>query len=204
MTESVTTTESVATTDGRVLRGERTRRRIVQALLDLINDGVREPTASQIAQRAEVSVRSVFQHFSDIEALYEDLASEQRGRIAPLLASLERPADLADRIDALVAQRRNLFEAIAPVRHAIGGRAVESPALRARLDELSAALRSQLADQFDDELTAINDTQGEQTLHALDVVCSFEAWDRMREYQRLDAEGAAAVMQTAVAALLPH
>lgn len=113
-------TAPVETTDGRVLRGERTRRRLVESLLDLINDGVRAPTASQIAQRAGVSVRSVFQHFSDLEALYEDLAGEQRERVAPLLASLQRPQHLSDRIDALVAHRSELFETIAPVRHAIG------------------------------------------------------------------------------------
>ena len=72
-----------AVTDGRVLRGARTRSGIVQALLDLLNDGVLAPTAAQIADRAGVSVRSVFQHFADMEALYGDLAAEQRERSAP-------------------------------------------------------------------------------------------------------------------------
>lgn len=195
-------TESSTTTDGRVLRGERTRRRLIQALLDLINDGVRAPTASQIAQRAGVSVRSVFQHFNDIEALYEDLAAEQRDRVAPLLSALERPDALSERIDALVTQREQLYETITPVRHAIGGRAADSPALRARLEELSRALRSQIAEQFETELAALDSQLAEQRLHALDMVCSFEAWDRLREYQRLDTDGAAQVLRSTVAALL--
>ncbi len=189
-------------TDGRVLRGERTRRRLVESLLDLINDGVRAPTASQIAHRAGVSVRSVFQHFSDMEALYEDLASEQRDRVAPLLASLQRPEALADRIEALVVHRRDLFEKIAPVRHAIGGRSADSPALRSRIEELSAALRVELGNQFADELAGTAAEQRELTLDALDVACSFEAWDRLRVSQQLSPDAAAAVVRVTITALL--
>ncbi len=196
-------TAPVETTDGRVLRGERTRRRLVESLLDLINDGVRAPTASQIAQRAGVSVRSVFQHFSDLEALYEDLAGEQRERVAPLLASLQRPQHLSDRIDALVAHRSELFETIAPVRHAIGGRSADSPALRGRLEELSAALRAQLGELFADELGGSGAEQPGTTLDALDVACSFEAWDRLRVQQHLSPADAATVMRRMVTALLP-
>ena len=189
-------------TDGRVLRGERTRRRLVESLLDLINDGVRTPTAAQIAQRAGVSVRSVFQHFNDLEALYEDLASEQGDRVAPMLASLQQPEGLADRIEALVVHRRDLFEMIAPVRHAIGGRAFDSPALRRRLDDLSAALREQLAEQFAEELSRSGAAQRGSTLHALDLASSFEAWDRLRVEQRLSAAEAAAVVGFTITALL--
>ena len=45
-------TSAAPVTDGRVLRGARTRESIVQALLDLLNDGVLTPTAAQIADHA--------------------------------------------------------------------------------------------------------------------------------------------------------
>lgn len=193
---------SPTVTDGRVLRGARTRSRIVQALLDLLNDGVLAPTAAQIADRAEVSVRSVFQHFTDMEALYADLAAEQRERIAPLLASLERPDALGDRIDALVAQRSELFETIAPVRHAIGTRAFESGALRNRLEELSASLREQVVQQFDDELRPLDARRRARVLDAADLLCSFEAWDRLRVFQRLSRADAAHTVREGLTALL--
>lgn len=189
-------------TDGRVLRGARTRSRIVQALLDLLNEGELSPTSNQIAERAEVSVRSVFQHFTDMEALYADLAAEQAERVEPLLTSLTRPDTLADRISALVGQRSELFETIAPVRHAIGTRAFDSAALRSRLDELSAALRSQVADQFAPELAAMAPARRSTMLDTLDLVCSFEAWDRLRVVQGASRRRAEAVLGETLRALL--
>jgi AcrR family transcriptional regulator len=196
------TATTTPVTDGRVLRGARTRSRIVQALLDLLNDGEMTPTAAQIADRAEVSVRSVFQHFTDMEALYADLASMQAERVAPLLAGLERPDALDARIDALVAQRSELFETIAPVRHAIGTRAFESGALRARLEELSASLRTQVQDQFDVELSGRAPAARATLLDTIDLLCSFEAWDRLREFQGLDRRGAERTLRTSLHALL--
>lgn len=189
-------------TDGRVLRGARTRSRIVQALLDLLNDGVLAPTAAQIAERADVSVRSVFQHFSDMEALYADLAAEQRERVAPLLSGLARPTGLDERIAALVEQRSELYETIAPVRHAIGTRAFESRALRGRLEELSAALRDQVAAQFDQELGALPPQRRRRVLDAADLLSSFEAWDRLRVFQGLDPDDARETLREALGTLL--
>jgi AcrR family transcriptional regulator len=188
--------------DGRVLRGARTRGRIVQALLDLLNDGVANPTAATIAERADVSVRSVFQHFDDLESLYADLAAEQSSRVEPLLQSLETPAALHDRIVALVAHRAELFETISPVRHAIGSRAEASPALAARIAELGAALRAQLEHQFGAELDAPSGDARARLVDALDVLCSFEAWDRMRVHQGLDARAASATLTEALHRLL--
>lgn len=190
----------VAVTDGRLLRGVRTRAAIVEALLDLLNDGVASPTAAQIATRAGVSVRSVFQHFEDLEALYADLALEQSRRVAPLLESLERTGSLADRIDALVRQRSRLYRTIRPVRHAIGTRAQASPALQRRLEELSAQLRTQVETQFADELAV--DASAAALLDSIDALCSFETWDRMVGFQAMHHDEVDAALRVALGRLL--
>ena len=70
-------------TDGRVLRGERNRSAIVEALLALLEEGGAKPSAKEIAERAGVSLRSVFQHFDDMEALYAECVRQQYAKIAP-------------------------------------------------------------------------------------------------------------------------
>src|SRR4029450_8701570 len=70
--------------DGRLARGERARAAIVDALLVLIESGELRPSAARIAQRAGVSLRSVFQHFSDVESLFAAAASRQTERLSPL------------------------------------------------------------------------------------------------------------------------
>jgi AcrR family transcriptional regulator len=184
-------------TDGRLLRGIRTRNLIVDALLDLLTEGTPSPTAAQIARRAGVSVRSVFQHFEDLESLYADLARQQAERVRPLLEARPTDGSLGDRVDALVEQRQRLYASIRPVRHAIGARADTSPALRRRLETLARQLREQLSTSFADELAG-----APRLLDALDAACSFEAWDRMVTFQGLDEAGAADVLRWSIRRLL--
>ena len=55
--------------DGRGLRSERTRHLIIEAYLLLLQEHRRMPTAAEIAARAGYSVRSIFERFTDLEAL---------------------------------------------------------------------------------------------------------------------------------------
>ena len=50
----------VPSSDGRLRRGERSREAIVAALFELVGEGVLQPTAQQVAERAGVGIRSVF------------------------------------------------------------------------------------------------------------------------------------------------
>ena len=188
--------------DGRVQRGERTRVAIVSALLDLLDHGVVEPPSQQIADRAGVSVRSIFQHFDDIESLYGALARAQAERTRALFEALDTDGDLATRIDQLGAHRSTLFENIAPVRHALGARARSSPAVRQRLDEASLRLRTQVERQFATEFVASAEDDRRPLIEALDLLWSFDSWDRLRTAQRLTVEESEATLRTATVHLL--
>lgn len=191
-----TAVESTAV-DGRIRRGERTRASIVDALLSLLGEGILTPTAAQIAERAGVSVRSVFQHFDDLDALHLELAAEQARRVLPLLDPPDATGSLDERINDLVRRRSELFEFITPVRHAIGTRIHTSPVLRSRVDELSADLRAQVERCFEGELDALDAPTRRATLDALDVGAGFETWDQLRVFRclpRVEAEATVALV----------
>jgi len=107
-----------ATTDGRLARSLMTRAAVVDALLALIEAGELQPTAPQIAERAGVSLRSVFQHFRDREALFAAAADRQTQRLRVLVEPIDARAPLAERLVTFVAQRARLLETLAPVRRA--------------------------------------------------------------------------------------
>ncbi len=75
---------AAARLDGRRARALRARDAIVDALLDLMQEGQVRPTAAQIAARAGVSLRTVFQHFRDLEALFAAAADRQTARLLAL------------------------------------------------------------------------------------------------------------------------
>jgi hypothetical protein len=55
--------------DGRRLRSKRTRQVIIEAFMRLLRRNPAMPTSFQIAQEAGCSARSVFERFSDLNAL---------------------------------------------------------------------------------------------------------------------------------------
>ncbi|WP_415427269.1 TetR/AcrR family transcriptional regulator, partial [Staphylococcus borealis] len=61
--------------DGRRRRSQDSRARIVQAMLDLVREGDVSPSAELVAARADVGLRTVFRHFSDLDSLYREMSA---------------------------------------------------------------------------------------------------------------------------------
>jgi AcrR family transcriptional regulator len=186
------------TVDGRVLRGERNRDAIVEALLALLAEGDVQPSARNIAQRAGVSLRTVFQHFNDIDSLYGAVAQRQVDRLWSKLDPLPTPdSPLDERLDAVVAQRVELFETIGPVRRAAVVMNSSSPALQRGLARSEAFLRRQIAETFGPELAGDADR-----LAAADFATSWEAWDGLRRSSRRSVATATRVVRVLLLAVL--
>jgi AcrR family transcriptional regulator len=177
--------------DGRTLRAERSRRAIVEAMLAWVGEGVLEPTAQQVADRARVGIRSVFRHFAEMDALYAEIGKRVREEAQPLISDAPPTGPIRERLREIVRRRARLFEHIAPFRRSADRRVASSPFLarghRRVARELRAALRSAVP-----ELAAGPPEREE----ALDLVLSFEAWDRLRTQQRLGAEQTETVLES--------
>src|SRR5438309_5937138 len=77
--------------DGRAARSVRTRRAIVDAMRALHHEGDLRPTAPRVAERAGVSLRTVWQHFDDLETLL----FEAGRRDLEIAASFVTPIDMS-------------------------------------------------------------------------------------------------------------
>jgi TetR/AcrR family transcriptional regulator, regulator of autoinduction and epiphytic fitness len=185
------------TTDGRVQRGERNRQALVDALLALYRSGVLEPTAQQIAAEAGVAPRSVYHHFADLEALAAELSARQLRDHRDLFETPVLTGDLSARVDEIVTRRSALFEAITPVRRAALLHVHRSDTIRNNLATVATHLRAQLADTFAGELT-----DRPELLDPLDLLASWEAWERLRTQQRLSGARARTALRTTMLTLL--
>jgi AcrR family transcriptional regulator len=188
--------------DGRALRSARSREAVVDAMLDLLDEGSLRPGAAEIAARAGVSVRTVFRHFEDLEQLFATATEHQARRIGPLLLAPPPTGTLPERVDALVAHRANLYERIGPVRraalrHEHFHHAVHDGLIRAR-----RLLRRHLITSFASELEGLETSARATTIAALESATSFAAWDNLRVEQRLSVAQARAAVRATVVALL--
>jgi len=188
--------------DGRLARGQRTRRRVVEALVELLHEGDPDPTAKAIAERAGVSLRLVFHHFNDIDDLYGAVGAHQLECHWVDLPTLSASLAQSTRIDRLVRHRSTLYEEISPVRRSAVRRASVSPGVRELLAQTDALLRDNLAQCFAPELDARDDADRVELLHVLDSATSWECWDRMRHRYELPVGVTRRVMTRTVRAVL--
>src|SRR5439155_27204654 len=91
--------------DGRSAAAARTRDAVVEALLSPLDDGNFRPTARQVAERAGVSLRSVYVHFDDLEDLFTAAAHNHVERMRDLVESVPAEGPLESRLDAFLRQR---------------------------------------------------------------------------------------------------
>jgi len=187
--------------DGRVARARRTRRAIVDALLALIEDGDVAPTAPRIAERAGVSVRSIYQHFEDLEALFAASSTRQIERIQALVGPIDASLPRADRVAAFTEQRARLLEAITPVRRAALLQEPFSPQLRRSREWVMAIAREEVSRLFAAELDAAEPTERQELLAAIDAAAGWSMWDSLRT-SGLAADAARRVVARTIDALL--
>ncbi len=188
-----------AKVDGRVERGARTRDRIVEALLSLLEDGDPQPTARTVAARAGVSLRSVFQHFDDMESLYAMCVERQLERIAPLMRPIDASLPLDARVDEFVGQCARLYEKVAPVRRATLRAAPSSPVLQGALASMARFARQELSTLFAAELDVAD---RRDRLAALEVAASFDAWEHLRRIQGCSVPAAQRALRQIVTGVL--
>jgi AcrR family transcriptional regulator len=193
----VTSAVSLDRIDGRRLRSEASRARIVEAMLELTRAGIISPSAEQVALRAGVGLRTVFRHFTDLESLFAEMGEAIEVELRALADEPFVGATWRERVLELVARRGEGFEVIAPFRRAADPLRHGSPALQSDHAKLTEALRDILLRQLPDEVSA-----DAPLVEALDLLLSYEAWDRLRGDQRLSPDAARAALSRAVSALL--
>lgn len=205
------TTQPTPRLDGRHERTKRTRKAILSALLDLIDEGHLEPTAAQIADRASIAVRSIRQHFESREALFLAASEAHAARVAPPSDGVDPTLPLAERIAAFSEVRARELEGTARVRRAAtlattAAAASADPASRGKaIVRATGSTWKRRRDEVEALFTSEIATGGPQLLDALDLASHGRTWDTMRDALGLSRSEATALLRTTLGALLaPH
>jgi TetR/AcrR family transcriptional regulator, regulator of autoinduction and epiphytic fitness len=190
------------TVDGRVARAQRTRDAVVDALLDLNEEGSLRPTAREIAERAGVSLRSVYVHFDDLEDLF--CAAGQRHyehiRAQAVLIPVDDALDV--RIDAFVDQRARILEAGIGVYRAAVLQEPFSPTMANNMAIGRKLARSELASVFAPEIVQLSEPDRRLLLDALEITTNAATWTALRTYRRLSDDEARDTVRFTVRSLL--
>jgi AcrR family transcriptional regulator len=189
----LTTREAELASDGRRRRGQDNRARIVAAMLEMVRGGRIKFSAEQVAERAEVGLRTVFRHFQDLDTLYREMSVVIEAELRGISEQPYLGASWRDRVMELVDRRAAAFETIAPFRQASDAHRHHSAFLAEDGAKLGAALRTILEGLLPTEISPKS-----PTAEALDLLLSFEAWSRLRHQQGLSSEEARSVLRETV------
>lgn len=169
--------------DGRVIRGERNRQTLLDAAYDLIEEGNLAPSAQEIAQRAGVGLRGVFRHFGDMEGLRAAIDERTSAQGAARFAGGNREGSFRERLLHAVEQHAAAYEDKGNFFRAMQIDRWNSEVLRKSYYRDNHRLRKDLEDWLP-ELKSLSPHRRE----AVDMVASFEAWQRLREHQHQSVE----------------
>ncbi|WP_328653806.1 TetR/AcrR family transcriptional regulator [Micromonospora sp. NBC_00330] len=187
--------------DGRTARAERTRAAIVEAHLALISEGDLRPTGERIAERAGISLRTLWTNFKDMETLFEASGAEVLRQQDAAYRPISPGLPLAKRVDAYCRQRARLLQLIASSARAAQMREPVSEQLhRNRLKHIER-VRDEVEELFAVELAEAGAGR-EQLLNALVAASTWQAWSMLRYGLGLGVDQARAVMARTVGALL--
>lgn len=188
---------NAADIDGRRLRSQQSRQRIVDAMIELVRAGIREPTAEQVAARAGLAMRTVFRHFADMEGLYREICRRMHARGQAIAAADIRGATWQDTLHNLIDRRVRLYEEMLPIRLAADVVRHRSAVLQQDHERLMALLRQAVRDVLPARIT-----RERLRFEAIDALLGYEFWIRLRCEQGLSVRDATVIVRRAVDAQL--
>ena len=184
-THSPTTTpgtpaDGTPTVDGRRARRQRGRLAVSEATIDLVFEGKVPPSADQVAERAGVSIASLFRYYETLDELRREtteLYFERHGHLFEVADIGE--GTLEQRIGTFVSSRATLYETTEPMCRMVRLRANELSEVNDLLGLIRVARADQIHQHFDAELATLSPARGDDLVAVLVTLTSFESWDQM-------------------------
>lgn len=164
--------------DGRRARRARNRDAVIEALFDLLSEDQGMPGIETIAERAGVSISSIFRYFDGLEDLKHETIQRYFIRYADLFPiPTIGVGSLDERTQRFVNARTRLYDAIAPIGRLARARAYDQPVIAEPLERARALFTDQTREQFATEISKLASEDAEQLVALIDSVTSFESWD---------------------------
>jgi AcrR family transcriptional regulator len=142
--------------DGRVDRRLRNRDAVLAATIEMFSEGNVVPAMDDVAERASVSLRSVYRYFETRDVLIRAALEHWLAQTTPdLVVPPAFDGDLAGRVEYFCGQRLALYFRFAPLARVAIGLDRTDPMVREIFEYGRDSLRQEFADQFDTELGSL-------------------------------------------------
>jgi TetR/AcrR family transcriptional regulator of autoinduction and epiphytic fitness len=188
--------------DGRAARSHRSRRAIIDAMRALHAEGDLRPTAPRVAERAGVSLRTVWQQFADMETLLVEANRRDDEILRSLLQPIDPDQPLAARVRLFTGQRARILEQMTPSWRAARIYQPFSAELGRNKARTLAMAKANLEAVFAPELAELSDRKRQRLLDGLHAVSIWSFWESLRTELNLSPKPAEELLRSTFTALL--
>ena len=164
--------------DGRLESSKKSRDLIIKAMRDLIDDGILSPTAQQVAETAQVGIRTVFRHANDMETLFRLITKANAEKRSKYFLQADTNGNLEERIEKLADSRS---EGYAEMQNFILATAASKWKYKS-LDNQYKVANKRLKKNLHEWLPEMNNLDEEKQA-MVEAIMSFEYWYRLRVHQ---------------------
>lgn len=166
--------------DGRTARRQRGRLAVCQAMIDLVFEGHTTPSAELVAERAGVSIASLFRYFDTLDDLRVEITQFYFARYEHLfdIPSIGE-GTLDQRIDRFVTAREHLHRETAPMSLHARRDSFQDPTTASTVTRVRKTYADQIQHHFDQELSALTPASRETLLALIATMTSFDSWEQM-------------------------
>ena len=152
----------------------------MDAMRALHAEGDVRPTAPRIAQRAGVSLRTVWQQFTDMETLLVEATRRDDEILRSLVKRIDPDQPRAVRVTLFVSQRARILEQMSPSWRAARLHQPFSEELRRNKEQTLANAKAEVARIFAVELSGVAEPQRQQLLDSLHAISVWSFWESLR------------------------
>ena len=171
------------TLDGRRQRSDRSRRQIIEAMFELMRSGVLAPRAVEVAEKANVGLRTVFRHFEDMESIFEEMTEQLMAITLPFFQAPLRAQHWRDRLFEMVNRNARLYEFVFPIQTAAASRRPRSDFLQKQHKKEIKILRDSVKSVLPNAVA-----KDRILVAAIEANLAFSTWHRLREDQNLSVK----------------
>jgi AcrR family transcriptional regulator len=163
-----------------------TRRRVraIDAFIDLVLEGNLPPTTEQVAERAGISMATLFRYFENLKVMRRDAVIRMLERFPLLHVSDVGEGPLRERIERFAAIRVALWEKVHLLARLQRSVVLQDPDAAQMVDFVRGVMADEVREHFAPELRGLTSALRDDAVALIASLTSVESWEQFRHTYR--------------------
>ena len=151
---------------------------MLDAVIEIFEEGDIDPSVDSVAERAGVSNRSIYRYFDHRDHLMRAAVTHAMRRVIPEIQLDDIGiGTFEERVDRFVDHRLQMYQQLAPITRAAKRAAQSEPIIREEFEAGRLVLRRSFLDHFAEEFAPLGPAERTRAVVTAELAFQFEAFE---------------------------